>query len=175
MTYYDNCFLKAGPEEDLSEKAAESIKLFAQAGMNLRQFISNNPTALKNLNLDSLAKDQKIAKVLGLVWNTVVDTLTINFPQPAEPPLTKRKVLRTMASCFDPLGLVSPVVLPLKELYQRSWSRAEKWDQPVLLTDKITFEEATRVGDTRKSSCLVLRLIHMSWELMKCTALLMLQ
>uniref|UniRef100_A0A915DVB0 Uncharacterized protein n=1 Tax=Ditylenchus dipsaci TaxID=166011 RepID=A0A915DVB0_9BILA len=143
--------------------------------MNLRQFISNNPTALKNLNLDSLAKDQKIAKVLGLVWNTVVDTLTINFPQPAEPPLTKRKVLRTMASCFDPLGLVSPVVLPLKELYQRSWSRAEKWDQPVLLTDKITFEEATRGWGHQKIELPRLTADPYEWELMKCTALLMLQ
>ena len=44
---------------------------------------------------------------------------------------TKRLVLRIVASIFDPLELVSPIVIIGKELLQTLWSRDYQWDDVI--------------------------------------------
>ena len=44
---------------------------------------------------------------------------------------TKRGILSTVSSLFDPLGLVSPVILAAKVLMQRLWKQGLGWDDPV--------------------------------------------
>ena len=51
-----------------------------------------------------------------------------------EGPTTKRKLLRTMASFYDPLGLFSPVSLVGKVLFQDTWCRGINWNE-LLPTD----------------------------------------
>ena len=55
-------------------------------------------------------------KMLGMVWNKRDDTLGVTFPEPCEQ-VTKRGILRSLASVFDPLGLVSPLILIGKLIY----------------------------------------------------------
>jgi hypothetical protein len=49
--------------------------------------------------------------------------------------VTKRHVLKKIATVFDPLGFVSPVVVQAKILLQELWSRGYEWDKPV--TDEL--------------------------------------
>lgn len=46
-------------------------------------------------------------------------------------PVTKRFVLSRISRLFDPLGIVSPVVLVAKLLMQALWVRKLEWDEPI--------------------------------------------
>jgi hypothetical protein len=48
--------------------------------------------------------------MLGLKWNKVEDTLSINIPED-EHLVTRRGILGKLAKIYDPLGLVSPLTL----------------------------------------------------------------
>ena len=43
----------------------------------------------------------------------------------------KRHVLRIVASIFDPLELVSLIIITGKELFQTLWSRGYHWDDVI--------------------------------------------
>ncbi len=72
-----------------------------------------------------------VSKVLGLTWNLDQDTLMVRCPKTVEKKLTKRTFLQTLARVFDPLGLVSPAVLPGKMIIQDLWKQNLEWDQDV--------------------------------------------
>lgn len=62
-------------------------------------------------------------KTLGIQWNTQNDLLTyyIKTCSPSNQ-ITKRYMLASIAQIYDPLGLLSPVVILAKILIQRLWS-----------------------------------------------------
>ena len=69
-------------------------------------------------------------KVLGLTWTMKDDELSINhtnFDQTSD--LTKRAVLKQIASVYDPLGLFSPVTLQGKLFLQKLWIKKLDWDE----------------------------------------------
>ncbi|XP_028413536.1 uncharacterized protein LOC114536372 [Dendronephthya gigantea] len=74
-------------------------------------------------------------KMLGLKWNKVEDTLSINFPED-EHPVTRRGILGKLAKIYDPLGLVSPLTLEGKLVYRAACESKTPWDAK--LNDKLT-------------------------------------
>ena len=56
-------------------------------------------------------------KLLGLGWNESKDTISISFEKKASEP-TKKGVLQTLSSIYDPLGIVSPVTLMGKIIFR---------------------------------------------------------
>ena len=54
--------------------------------------------------------------------------------------MTKRNVLRKIATVFDPLGFICPIVVLAKILLQELWTRGHDWDE------QIQDELASRVG-----------------------------
>ena len=46
-------------------------------------------------------------------------------------PLTRRGVLATVASVYDPLGFLAPLVLKAKKILQEISNRGVSWDQPI--------------------------------------------
>ncbi|KAK6026753.1 Pao retrotransposon peptidase, partial [Ostertagia ostertagi] len=101
---------------------ADSKELFRQAGMNLREYASNSSELNKLFEEEgrSMAQTQKL---LGLRWNTLTDELFISLPRkpPEQTKWTKRKVLKEVASIYDPLGILSPVTLIGKLFLQSLW------------------------------------------------------
>ena len=71
-------------------------------------------------------------QVLGVSWHTEADCLYINVDEFTnklkDGPMTKRKLLQTTASFYDPLGLYSPVSLLGKIFFQATWCRGFHWD-----------------------------------------------
>ena len=78
-------------------------------------------------------------KVLGLAWDCENDTLHFNFQHIADKAkgleATKRNVLSLLASLFDPLGMVSPVTVGMKVLFQEICNSKFDWDE--VLTGEI--------------------------------------
>ena len=46
-------------------------------------------------------------------------------------PLTKRVLLSATARFFDPLGLLGPIILPLKLMFQKACCQEIGWDDPL--------------------------------------------
>lgn len=78
-------------------------------------------------------------KVLGLAWDCENDTLHFSFTHVADRArglkATKRNVLSLLASLFDPLGIISPVTVSMKILFQEICSSKFDWDE--VLTGEI--------------------------------------
>ena len=83
---------------------------------------------------DSAESDEKI---LGVLWDTKSDTMSINlskiYDQGKSLPITKRNVLRTIASIYDPLGIISPLIIPLKVFFQKLSIIKCDWDSELSL------------------------------------------
>ena len=75
-------------------------------------------------------------KVLGLAWDCENDTLHFNFQHIADKAkgleATKRNVLSLLASLFDPLGMVSPVTVGMKVLFQEICNSKFDWDEVLM-------------------------------------------
>ena len=74
-------------------------------------------------------------KVLGIAWDSQKDELEFNLSKMVsesnkERP-TKRGILSTLASLFDPLGLISPIGVTAKVLFQDLCKDKLGWDDPI--------------------------------------------
>ena len=74
-------------------------------------------------------------KVLGLNWNCVTDEFIFKFEallrlsEDLEP--TRRNLLKVTSSFFDPLGVLSPILVEMKILFQSLCQDKFEWDAPL--------------------------------------------
>ena len=70
-------------------------------------------------------------KILGLQWDKFEDNFVFDFTEIREKfdviP-TKRNVIKAIASIYDPLGLLNPIVVQMKTFFQRLCSANYGWD-----------------------------------------------
>ena len=77
----------------------------------------------------------KACKVLGMKWDSEIDTWEFDLGRlkqsaNVERP-TKRGILSTLATLFDPLGVVSPILVTAKVLLQELCLQKIGWDDPI--------------------------------------------
>ena len=46
--------------------------------------------------------------------------------------ITQRKLLKFVASLFDPLGFIAHLTIRLRKVLQAAWNQGPKWDKPLL-------------------------------------------
>ena len=76
-----------------------------------------------DLDLDKLP----VERALGMKWNTEEDVFEFKVID-SDKPETKRGILSTVASLYDPLGLAAPLTLLAKCQLQRLWQLKIDWD-----------------------------------------------
>jgi len=108
---------------------------------------------MEQANRDNVADNSSPVNVLGLLWTTLTDTLSLTSKS-AIPSitslLTKREVLKESSKVFDPLGLLSPVTVRAKIFMQSLWQRNLDWDEPLSDEDKQQWLEiAQNIQETR--------------------------
>ena len=94
----------------------EAKKISRKASMNLRDWMSNNNSVMKEIPSDGSA-NQGPMKILGLTWYIESDMIGLNKKKNQNgvtSNLTKRLV-------YVPLGLFSPVTLQKKQKGLNSW------------------------------------------------------
>ena len=62
----------------------------------------------------------KSMKALGVKWDVDMDNFHFSIHLDSSLPVTKRNILRNVASIYDPLGLISPVVLEGRIILQET-------------------------------------------------------
>ena len=104
--------------------------------MNLRDWTSNEASIQAEIPLNDRSTGE-ITKVLGLSWIVKEDTLSLNQIT-LDPVLdvSKRQVLKHIASGYDPLGLFSPVTLQGKLFLQKLWNKKLSSDEQLSSKEK---------------------------------------
>ncbi|KAJ8978748.1 hypothetical protein NQ317_015658 [Molorchus minor] len=104
------------------------------AGFLLRKWTSNSPEVLQNSNNNDqnyiISEDEKI-KTLGMSWSSKNDIFYFSLNkdiQHSDLKFTKRIILSTVARIYDPLGLISCVIIIAKCMLQALWKNNLGWD-----------------------------------------------
>ena len=137
--YMDDFILGAQDEGTARKLAEEATSILQDAGLPLRRWMTNDVSLQAKLapqeeisTTIGFSDDQ--SKVLGLVWQHSNDCFYYDpqsfFDHCAsfQGCCTKRTVLSSSARIFDPLGLISPIILVPKILLQEIWSIGVDWD-----------------------------------------------
>ena len=106
--------------QEAIEFLKKSKERFAECSINLRKFETNNKT-LQKLIVDEFGESENPqcntkTRVLGVNWDKESDAIFYSFEDHRKQfmnimKVTKRTVLRAMASIYDPLGLIQPVII----------------------------------------------------------------
>jgi len=140
FVYVDDCLFGANDLHTLSRMKNELCDLLSRGHFVPRKWGSNVDSLLAGVDPDNhgLAwspsdADRATVKVLGLVWAPSLDSFNYNVAIRSPPATTKRQVLALIASLFDPLGWVSPVIVRSKMFMQSLWRQQITWDDPLSL------------------------------------------
>ena len=136
--YVDDIISGGYSSNEVKQFKAKAIQAFKEAGFELHKWQSNDKELesedLGEADSEQLYTKQQLGvrpeetKLLGLNWNKVKDTIAVSFPAKLGD-VTKRGVLLTLASIYDPLGIVSPITLQGKLLFRELCDRGITWDQ----------------------------------------------
>ncbi|XP_068674508.1 uncharacterized protein [Montipora foliosa] len=118
----------------------DTKKLCEKGGFNLHKFICNHKSVIdpipnedrsKDLqNLDITKDTLPIERALGVQWCVESDTLQFRV-QLKDQPLTRREILSTISSVFDPLGMLAPLILVGKVILQELCRDGTGWDDSI--------------------------------------------
>uniref|UniRef100_A0ABD2WYW1 Integrase catalytic domain-containing protein n=1 Tax=Trichogramma kaykai TaxID=54128 RepID=A0ABD2WYW1_9HYME len=135
--YMDDVLSGAFDLKTAVNKRDQLNSLLASGGFCLAKWMTNDSALLSSFEPASLAKEATLKvglgfSVLGLVWEPQSDVFRFNVVlEPLTGPITKRKVLSSIAGMFDPSGWISPVLIPLKIFMQSLWLLTKEWDAPL--------------------------------------------
>jgi hypothetical protein len=123
----------------------EAIAIYYQLTALMRNYIlpmgkwASKSIPLKDIRKVGGLETKPVTQVLGVDWDTTRDVLFTDqrdvFEKACEGPSTKRKLLQASSRFYDPLGLMSPVIITGKLIFQDSWCRGVGWDE--LLPDDL--------------------------------------
>ncbi|KAK3731637.1 hypothetical protein QZH41_007310 [Actinostola sp. cb2023] len=123
--------------------------LCEKGGFRLHKFISNSKEVIETIpqperadgikNLDMDKDNLTIERALGVQWCVESDTLQFRIVL-KDRPFTRRGILATVSSVFDPLGLVAPVILLGKRILQSLCHDGVDWDERIPDTLRPTWE-----------------------------------
>ena len=140
LIYVDDLVTSADTLETAQKACGEIYEMMNLGSFPTHKWIANHPDILSKIPIEKRANVSESssheAKILGVRWEILGDTLEINMadnmPEYSdEEKFTKRKILRDISSIYDPCGWVSPWVLLGKLIVKQLWVSEYKWDQEI--------------------------------------------
>jgi len=136
--YVDDCLTSVSDVETAIELVDGLRSLLAKAGFRLTKWLSNSEEVLASIPENELTKSLHVhaldctlqERILGVAWNVQSDTFRFSVALPLRP-RTRRGLLSTVNSLFDPLGFVAPVVLEVRLIYRNLCQMELEWDEPM--------------------------------------------
>ena len=139
--FYVDDGLKSVPTVEQAKNLIRNTKSLCQkGGFRLHKFTSNSKEVINSVPSEDQAKDTKdprlvsndpvIERPLGVHWCIESDTLQFRI-ELKDKPLSRRGILSTVSSVFDPLGLVAPFILVGKRILQELCRDGVGWDDEV--------------------------------------------
>ena len=109
-----------------------------EGGFEFRKWASNSVELINKINReenincsDSSNESNHTRKVLGVNWDLEDDTIIFYFDELVNEAflllMTKRSILKISAKIFEPLGLISPISIQFKMLFQMICTNKFSW------------------------------------------------
>ena len=157
--HVDNLLNGGQTAEEARKRKSTAIEVFSDAKFVLHKWNSNVAEleeTHERENVDSelsFAKQQlgvqtSESKVLGLLWNKQLDTLTVTFHQDEDTSNQERTLLKKLAKVYDPLGLTTPFTLQGKLIYRDICHQKLPWNAQLTrnLTERVKWEQTLPTG-----------------------------
>ena len=141
QSFYSDDYLRSFENDSGAvEIVREICRILKENGFDLVKFRSNSERVEKALQTEETEDQSHEVSALGVVWNVKADELLIRVPKGKKPfQRTKRGILSFVMSLYDPMGFMSPFILPLKILLQKLVIANCDWD------DELADEYATEL------------------------------
>ena len=127
------------PQEGVS-LINRNIALLKGNGLVWLKFMSNSKEVLQQIppeartkgfmNIDIDEDSLPIERTLGIQWCVELDTFQFRIVL-NEKPFTRRGLLSTLSSVYDPLGFIAPFILKGKQILQEMCMNQLDWDSPI--------------------------------------------
>ena len=137
--YVDDCLCSVPTEDEAVSLANGLRKVCASGGFCLTKWISNSREVMRSIPEAERAKQVKgldlnqnlpQEKALGMLWSVENDSFGYKIDLKKQPS-TRRGILSTVSSVYDPLGFIAPAILPAKQILQDLCRRQCGWDDPI--------------------------------------------
>lgn len=134
--YVDDLLTGANNLNELTKVCNNIINILSSAKFHLHKWNSNSPCLQidgvnlenKSLCLNNISEN----KTLGIIFDPLNDTFHFSFKDyQFNTKTTKRTVLSMASKVFDPLGLLSPIMIVPKLIIQKLWKLKCGWDQSI--------------------------------------------
>ena len=138
--YVDDGITSVKTVQEAKDLVKEASDLCAKGKLRLHKFISSDRQVIESIplterstvvkDLDFISDELPTERTLGIQWNVERDVFKFD-DQTKEQPLSRRGILSTVASIYDPLGFIAPFVLVGKAILQEMCRNGTGWDDPL--------------------------------------------
>ncbi|XP_043958763.1 uncharacterized protein LOC122823332 [Gambusia affinis] len=138
--YVDDCLVSIDTEEEAISLYSDLRLICAKGGFHLTKWISNSRSVLAAIPEEERAKEVKsldldsdilpVERVLGVWWCLQSDAFKFCISIPNRP-LTRRGILATVSTFYDPLGFLAPVIFIAKRILQDLCQKGIGWDDAI--------------------------------------------
>ena len=138
--YVDDGLKSVKTVEEAISLIEKSKLMCKEGGFRLHKFISNRKEVIEAIPTEDRAKDIKdldlehdelpSERVLGIEWCVENDAFQFRITL-KDKPFTRRGILSTVSSIYDPLGFAAPFLLQGKKILQELCKGKVEWDDPV--------------------------------------------
>ncbi|KAE8629989.1 hypothetical protein XENTR_v10000654 [Xenopus tropicalis] len=135
--YVDDGLVSLQSADSAIKLVKETQELCTKGNLRLHKFISNSREVLESIreserasameNVDLNYDDLPVQNALGLRWDVENDEFFFKVSI-EEKPATRRNILSTVASVYEPLGFLAPVILRGKGILQELCRQKLGWD-----------------------------------------------
>lgn len=132
--YVDDGLVSVASPQEAIQLMTDCRLMLSKGNLVLHKFLSNNEQVAVSLGCEPpttklLAADQQLDRALGLCWDVKTDVFV--FSEVPIKSSSRRGILSTVASLFDPLGFLTPYTLKGKLLLQSLCYDNKGWDDPL--------------------------------------------
>ena len=134
--YVDDCLLSVSDANQAVDLVRDLTTLCESGGFHLTKWMGNNRTVLASIPESERVKEVKDLdlehdvlpdeRVLGVNWCTDSEMFKVRINAK-----DTRGILSFVSAVYDPLGFLSPVILPAKMILQELCGRKVSWDEDI--------------------------------------------
>lgn len=138
--YVDDGLVSVMTDTEAVQLVKEARQICSTGNLRLHKFVCNRKKVLESIPDEECAasvKEQDMAlgeplmeRALGVQWCVSSDDFQFRVTV-KEHPMTRRGILSTVASIYDPLGFVAPFILLGKQILQQMCRENVGWDEPL--------------------------------------------